>query len=207
MNTHPLDAATLAVTPVVVAPKYGALAPLAGNAQRYVVARDGLYLEVRRAWIHLCVPVGLAAAPTPYGTVQAHRTMLCGQIPRHLLDRFKGEAAQAVPNEHAAWITWGEKTGEWRYRKVGIKSVTPVRVVYDTPALEEGEWRVLDLHSHGRGAAGFSPTDDQDDHGAVKIAMVVGHCDRPEMSMAVRLCALGAFIDGKIDVKEPCHEA
>jgi PRTRC genetic system protein A len=193
--THPLDAALMAATPTVAAPKYGRMEPLEASGQRYVVARDGLYLEIRRGFVHMMVPVGHVASPTPYGAVTARVVLLCGRPPMELLQRFKREAARAAPFEHAAWLTWQEGTGQWRYREVHAKDVSASRVHYGTPALENGEWRVLDMHSHGCAPAYFSAQDNADDFGAVKLSLVLGNCDKGEMTRVMRICALGMFLD------------
>ena len=210
MSVPPLDAPTPAATPVVIAPAHGELQPIAGgNGQRYVVSRDGLYLEVRRPWIHIRVPVGGSAAhKTPYGQVEPRITLLCGKPPKAFMQRFLTEARAAVPLEHAAWITWHEKTGQWRYREVGNPKARSDRLHFDWPALEPGEWRVVDVHSHGQWPAGFSPEDDHDDRGAVSIALVVGNCDQPVASSARRICALGAFLgEPFFQLMEACDEA
>ena len=49
-----------------------------------------------------------------------------------------------------------------------------------------------DCHSHGRGKAFFSSTDDRDDQHDVKLALVLGHCHQTP-SVALRLCAKGRF--------------
>jgi PRTRC genetic system protein A len=62
------------------------------------------------------------------------------------------------------------------------------------PILAEGEHMVLDIHSHGRFPAGFSPVDDKDDRGENKVAFVVGNLDKETVTMDSRLCLEGLFL-------------
>lgn len=55
----------------------------------------------------------------------------------------------------------------------------------------------MDCHSHGRHPAYFSSTDNQDDRHDVKMALVIGNCDRSNPSVAARLCAKGLFEETK----------
>lgn len=195
MSIDPKDAAIQAVTPVVVAPRFGAMDPIGDNGQRYVVARDGLYLEIRRPFIHMTLPCSGVGAVTPYGEARARIQLLCGRVPRELLERFKVEAAMAAPDEHAAVLTWNQHTRAWRYGEVASSGVSSVSIDYRHPELDPGQWVVVDMHSHGCARAGFSGTDDKDDQGAVKISLVVGNCDVEPMSVEQRICALGMFLD------------
>lgn len=193
MGNH-LDQAILAVTPVVVAPKFGVLENIGTNAQRYIVGAEGLFLEVRRPWLHVVhrVAATSASAPTPYGAVRESTKILCGIPPAAMLERFMHECVEEAPDEHAAWITWHERTGQFRYRpNSGV--ATPDSITFQRPELEEGEWCVLDMHSHGNGHAFFSGQDDRDDFGEVKQALVLGRV-LANPSFIGRLCVLGNFI-------------
>lgn len=190
----PMDEAIQAVTPVVAAPKFGELSELGSNAQRYIVASDGLYLEVRRPWLHVVHQVALiqGAASTPYGQVSPQIDVLCGPPPAEMLAQFMRECAAASPNEHAAWITWSEKTGSFRYRSIS-GAASPAHITFQRPELEDAEWCVLDMHSHGEARARFSSVDDRDDAGEVKQALVLGNVVS-EPRFVGRLCVLGNFI-------------
>lgn len=202
---HPLDAAMQAVTPVIAAPKYGSLEPLAGSGQRYILGENELYLEFRRPWIHGCVPVTPVPGRTPYGPVHPGVKLLCGNPPRQLFDQFARAAASQAPDEHAAWITWSERTREFHYREVEVLERNSMAVRYRWPELAEGEWKVIDMHSHGAMPASFSEEDDADDHGAVKIALVLGNCDTEQMSQVRRLSVLGLFLGTQWIGKEVRH--
>jgi hypothetical protein len=64
------DVALQQSAPVVTVPRYGGFAPLAGNGHRFLVTGDGLWLEARRPWLYLRVPlVSQKSVPMPYGWV------------------------------------------------------------------------------------------------------------------------------------------
>jgi PRTRC genetic system protein A len=93
----------------------------------------------------------------------------CGRVPgEHLaavLDHFRA----ALPNEAAAFILWNEATAEFTVHFPQIDEATPTRLVYRSPACEPGWHVVCDMHSHGRGPAYFSATDDADDAHATRF--------------------------------------
>lgn len=189
----PRDHALQAVTPTVMAPRYGAFEALASNGHRFLAASDGLWLEVRRPWLYLRKRIAeQTMVAMPYG-VLTEEMQFAERIPRHLIEEFLKEAARRCPSECAAWITWNESTGRWRLRHLEEQSASAEHVDVIRPALPDGEHLVLDLHSHGRDSAFFSPRDDRDDHGEYKIAGVVGHVDTKPV-LLLRLCAGGLFI-------------
>lgn len=161
------------------------------------VGRDGVMLILRRPWLALDVLVSAPiAAYLPYGSVGDPRADLrCGYIPREYLLSVLDHFRAALPNEAAAFIYWNEKSGEFAVNFPVIEDATPSRLVYRTPILPPDWHMVCDIHSHGRGPAYFSATDDDDDAHATKIALVfgrLGQLDRPVM--ASRLCAGGMFL-------------
>ena len=209
----PLDARDLfqqSLTPVVVVPKFSELAPLTTPGHRYLVAEDGLWLEVRRAWLWARMPLQYAYAEDmvllPFGRLaephidfapplQAHYTFDGDDLSR-LQTLFLHDARQALPDEFAAWGVWDEKAGRLVYRPLVATEASPGGITFSRPRLEDHEHLAVDLHSHGALAAFFSATDDDDDRGEVKIAVVVGTLDQ-EPTFATRLCALGLFVDSE----------
>ncbi|MAC57628.1 MAG: PRTRC system protein A [Novosphingobium sp.] len=161
------------------------------------VGSDGAMLILRRPWLALDAPLAPPfAAHLPYGNIGDPKAELrCGRVPgEHLaavLDHFRA----ALPNEAAAFILWNEATAEFAVHFPQIDEATPTRLVYRPPACEPGWHVVCDMHSHGRGPAYFSATDDVDDAHATKISLVVGRLDHPAGPvMAARLCAGGMFL-------------
>ena len=95
----------------------------------------------------------------------------------------------------AAFILWNEASREFAVEFPDIDEATPTRLVYRMPRLPPDWHMVCDIHSHARGRAFFSATDDADDAHATKIAIVFGRLDHPDgPTMAARLCAGGMFL-------------
>jgi PRTRC genetic system protein A len=88
---------------------------------------------------------------------------------------------------------WDAITGLFRLVELEASSRGPGHLVYARPQLRDGEHCVVDCHSHGAGEAFFSRTDNDDDRHDVKLAFVLGNCDREATSTALRLCVKGLF--------------
>src|SRR5574337_1932179 len=79
-----LDATLQAACPCVMCPRYEPLTFLEGDSHRFLVASDGLYVEVRRPWIHAILKVVDSPIPLPYGqpprqfSINLHRSDLVG---------------------------------------------------------------------------------------------------------------------------------
>lgn len=187
-----LDRYIREMVPTVSAPVRTPLEPLPQHKHRIIVAKNGTFVEVRRAWLHAVVKLsshgGLAL---PFGEVQPSLT-LTEPLPGSLLEQFEEHARSRFPNETAAWIVYGKETG---YRLLLLDEIQASvgSVKFHRPELD-GEELVIDLHSHGQLPAFFSETDDADDYGEVKLAAVVGSLDQPKPTWALRLCLLGLFV-------------
>jgi PRTRC genetic system protein A len=191
---NPKDTILQELTPAVPVPRFEALPPdprLEGH--RFLVAQDGLWVEVQGAWLHARAPISASAIRLPFGEVVPVLELRCGSLPKALLGEFIARARQASPNETAAIITWREDSGEFRLVPVSLDA-GPAHVRYERPRLSAGEYLVADLHSHGALPAGFSKQDDVDDHGEIKIAVVIGRCDTESPQVAARLCLLGLYL-------------
>lgn len=161
------------------------------------IGRDGVMLILRRPWLELDVALTPPIpAYLPYGSVGRPRADLrCGLIPNWYLDQVIEHFRWALPNEAAAFIFWNDVTREFAVSFPTIEEATPSRLVYHIPNLSS-DWHVVcDIHSHGRGGAFFSATDDADDAHATKISLVFGRLDHSDGPvMASRLCAGGMFL-------------
>lgn len=223
LHDRPLDARDRfqqSLTPVVVVPRFSELAPLIIPGHRYLVAEDGLWLEVRRAWLWARMPLAQTwGTALPFGRVagpqelpeitagmevdarnftpplQAQYTFE-GEDLERLQTLFVHDARASLPDEFAAWGVWNEQTSRLEYRPLVATEASPGGITFSRPRLEDHEHLAVDLHSHGALAAFFSSTDDDDDRGEVKIAVVVGTLDQ-EPTFATRLCALGLFVDAE----------
>lgn len=191
---NPIDQALQSVTPTVMVPRHEKLEELSVPGHRILMAKNGVWLEVYRAWIYTRMPIAFdLPIAVPYGTVTAEKRMACGKIPKDLVAQFIVKAKVRYPNECAAWVVWNESTCGWKLLMLDEISVGPDHAHVNLPRLEDGEHLVLDLHSHGFHPAYFSSTDDEDDCGAVKIAGVIGNVDDEVVSTAFRLCVNGVF--------------
>lgn len=192
---NPRDMALQSLTPTVMVPRFEAHTPLASFGHRFLVTADGLWMEIKRAWLYVCLPVMLQdAVPMPYGTVTPVVEFAFGKVPKELLAEFVEMAKAALPNEAAAAVIWDEVTGNIRLQLLEAESASPVHITYQTAKLEAGEHLVMDLHSHGCARAEFSPKDNADDATAIRVAGVVGDLNKPAPTYAFRLCALGRVL-------------
>jgi PRTRC genetic system protein A len=191
------DAVLQAHTPAVIVPRYSALQIIPEPGHRYLVAHDGLWLELLRPWIHLRTRIASTHGEIslPYGKVAPVFTYAFapGEL-ENLQRRFVHDATAALPNEFAAWGVWDENAGRIEYRPLIADASSPGGIAFHRPRLEPHEHLAIDLHSHGTMDAFFSATDDADDAGEVKLSAVVGTLDK-EPTFASRLCVLGLFID------------
>ncbi len=190
------DVANQFVMPTVMVPSYSELEELDTPGNRLLMASNGVWLEVCRAWLYVREQVALPPRiPVPYGLVRKELRFGFGKLPTAMVTQFIEVARIRSPNECAAWVVWNQRTNEWKLLMLEERSVGPAHVEVDRPTLGEDEHMVLDLHSHGLLDAFFSGTDNYDDgRGEVKIAGVIGNLDQPEVTASFRLCANGVFV-------------
>jgi len=170
----PRDAVLLAQTPAVMMPRFGTLPPVAVGARRYVIARDGLFVQARTTGLDLTLCMQRFDYPLPYGPLKESVSLTGGLIPADLLRRFMDAAVEHAPIEKAAVVEWDVARNEYVLRYChGEASAS--HISYDIGDINESQL-VVDLHSHGHGAAFFSPTDDASDRHGVYFAMVLGRC-------------------------------
>ncbi len=203
---YELDSKLWDSAPTVAVPKFAEFQELQEVGHRFLATAEGLFVEVRRPWLHLIQPVAPLNGQTvrpPYGTVKPTVKLVFDRLGAtfQLVRNFIKAASEAAPNEHAAWVIWDSATGDLRYRDLSITNASPGAISYERPALAQHESLVLDLHSHGHEAAFFSLTDNEDDAGEVKISCVVGNlADGKTPSIQFRLCALGMFLPLNVPV-------
>lgn len=195
MNLNAIDAALQAVTPTVMVPGYEPLCPMVDSGHRFLAARDGLWIEVRRPWLRAVLPVAQQeSVPMPYGWLKPLVELSCGRVPGSVAAAFVADALRTPDTEIAGGALWHEATGAWRYVRFEAIESSGAHIKYQRPRLAEGEHLVLDMHSHGRHSAFFSPTDNIDDRGDVKLALVLGRVGETNGSeIVMRLCSMGVF--------------
>lgn len=196
MNLDPRDAILQTVCPTVMVPRFTQLDPLQGPGHRFLAAADGLWLEVRRKWLHLVYQLcGQTDVRMPYGEVQQSVEFAFGRVSEDLIQRFLYDAQLAHPDECGAWLIFNELTEMLEYRKLHTLSGGHAHLEVERPPLLPHEHLAVDLHSHGGDIpAFFSPEDDKDDLGEVKLSIVFGNVTSQEISVETRLCVLGLFI-------------
>ncbi|MBB2984202.1 PRTRC genetic system protein A [Paraburkholderia tropica] len=191
---NPVDIALQGSFPSMMVPTRESVAPMSASGERLLIASNGVFLEISRAWVRLVRRLSSFdwRTPVPYGEAAEHTDLLCGTVPAGLVAQFAELARAALPNEVGAWIVWDSATGEFRLVTLPSLSHGPGHLHYERPVLRASECLIVDCHSHGHTRAYFSPTDDRDDQHDVKFALVLGNCDRTP-SVALRLCAKGRF--------------
>ena len=194
--------------PTVMVPRNEPVAEMQAAGERLLIAENGVFIEIRRAWLSLIRQVAQFAIRTaiPYGRVAPSTRLLCDTVPAELVGRFAEMARNAFPNETGAWIVWSPSTRVFRLAPVDIVTHDGGSLKYAPPALLGDEVLVVDCHSHGRHPAYFSSTDNDDDRHDVKMALVIGDCDRSTPSIAARLCAKGIFEETE-RVPQAWHDA
>lgn len=197
----PTALAVLAAVPCFPVPPTGrspALDELRASRSGHGVAvgRDGVMLILRRPWLELNAP--LHPKPDislPYGSIGDQRANLtCGLVPAEHYDRILEHLREALPNEAAAFVLWNEHSRDFDVVFPEIEDASSSRLVYRPPVFGRGWHVVCDIHSHGRGGAFFSATDNEDDAHSTKISVVFGRLDRPTPSAVARICAAGMFL-------------
>ena len=188
----PVDLALINATPVLVAPIRGKL-PLPELGQmRFVVSKQYVQLEARTQVLEIRLPIARFDSPLPYGELENGIRLVNGPIPERLLEEAALRSKQAFPDEWAGLVVWPESRSGYELYEPEFLSKSGAHITYSN-SLPPGLELVLDLHSHGRFGAYFSPEDDRSDLGGIYLSGVFGHCDRKSMSSAWRACAHGRF--------------
>lgn len=193
-----LDQALLAAAPVAAVPRHAPFHPLQESGHRFLLAADGLHIEVRRPWLHFIHRLAEnTSVAIPYGAIEKKCQLDFGTIGSALpqMKEFAAKAKADAPIEAAASLLWDHAARVWRiaYPEV-IGEASASRIQYSQVEVGENESLALDLHSHGYLDAFFSDTDNEDDRGAVKISAVFGNLDTDKPTVAFRLCVLGLYI-------------
>lgn len=182
---HPTDAVLFAATPLVPAPRFGSISPVAQGQKRLLGAQRGLYIEARTYAWDVCVPV--AAVPMPYGDVRSRIRCTAGPIPRHFLLAFIAQAQAHSEREIAAAIVLNPD-GAFELIWPKVEAFSSGHIRYSDTDIDDDRL-VVDLHSHARSRAYFSHQDDESDlsRRGPYLAMVVGRCGDADVEIASRL--------------------
>lgn len=193
-----MDATIQGMFPTVIMPREGTLEPATKNGTRYVVAGDGLWREVMLPWVTVMHKIANSDLVLPYGAAEEAVVIKCGPIPSDLRSKFVQDAKAAMPNEMAAAVIWNSNDHSWRYEMRENTTASTAHVDYREVHLGDGEFLVLDLHSHGTFSAFFSQEDDRDDKGSMKFSGVIGNLNSGNMTSVLRLNMLGKTWDANL---------
>ncbi|MCD9026825.1 PRTRC system protein A [Luteimonas sp. BDR2-5] len=186
------DLALQASCPLLAVPRFGALPPME-NGQRILVAANGVFAQFKLDWLdciqRLAPP---AALPLPYGEVEERLRFAFGRLPIHLIEQFVDEGRKRLPDEAAGALVYSRASGALRLVMHAPVSASPGHITYGVPTLAADDTLAVDLHTHGRLPAFWSPTDDCDDTG-IKVAGVFGDLHRPQPTAAFRLVLNGLY--------------
>jgi PRTRC genetic system protein A len=157
-----------------------------GLAYDYVLAGDGLYLVTQNPYLDVRVPVAAASVrglPPIYPSFE----LKTGRLPQALWDHIVTIArAWAVRGHEVMLIVTYEKGGGYRL-VVPRQATSPTNVIY-----RPRERAVLEIHSHHRFPAHFSPTDDADEQ-HLCLYGVIGRLDGERSEVVLRVGAYGYF--------------
>jgi len=205
-----LDEIIQAEFPTMMVPKHEEISPLRVGKTRLLMARDGLYIEAVQHWGRLVRRLWSAPRPLPYAEVEEIDTFkdaLQAVFRSEIMDTIVEEAARCAERgrEWIGWVLYDHESGKFFYRPLDFDS-TRTSVDYRKGKLG-GASVAVDIHSHGRIEAGFSPIDDHDDAGGVRISVVLGSFREEKgewkFDYAVRYCVQGFFLPmGTRDTQE-----
>ena len=195
MHVDPRDAALLAACPCLTMPRFGAL-PEMPMGQRIVVARNGIFVQVRLPWLNCIVRIASlpSAPPLPYGEATERIEFAFGVIPVALLCEFIEHGRAGLPCEVAGGLIYRSSTNTLRLQVYEAIEAGPGGIQYRLPELAGDELIAVDLHTHGRLGAFWSRTDDADDQGT-KVSGVFGNLHLAEPTAKFRLVINGHFKD------------
>jgi PRTRC genetic system protein A len=157
-----------------------------------LLARNGLFVQMKTPWLDCTTRVAEVGMHLPYGVggrghhvrLRRHSLGIAGAVHRR--------RAQAMPNEAAGALIYDARSGALRLAMHEAIEVGPGHVRYRIEELAADELVAIDLHSHGRLGAFWSGEDDRDDQG-VRVCGVFGNLDRERPTARFRLALNGLF--------------
>lgn len=191
---HNLDTVLQRECPMVMVPLYGDLEPLATNGHRFLAAKNGFFVDIRRPWMTMRMKFAETGGfHFPYGEIKPFmRFNFSGKGLTRVLHQFIAHARENALIETAAWLTYNPQNKSFVLSNLDFLEQGPASVQYLRPSSFSDALPVVDCHSHAGFAAHFSATDDQDDKDDdLKIAFVVGSLNEEQPTIAMRLVGLG----------------
>lgn len=176
-------------------PMFGEFVALEENKRRYLLTRNGMFLEYKSDWAYCLTEVARFEGThfAPFGEVTPSMRF---ENPGQLVSLIKGFAADNLDNpiEAGVIVAFDKVTRQYALLEVKVNSATTFSLDYEAPALGANQVFVGDIHTHGFGGAGFSSVDNKDDKDAYKLAITLGNLNAESITMVSRLCLGGMFV-------------
>lgn len=187
-----LDKALASATPVHPVASDGRLPVVRQGGHCYLLGRDGLFVMGQGCGFCAIIRLCHLERETPFGSVKEGLFFSESRVPKALV-RAAGERAIADnPIEWAGAIVL--KENGYALTSVGVDSASAGHITYRRDSYDDHAL-VVDMHSHGNGAAYFSATDDKCDAEGVYIAVVFGRCEgRTTQEVLARVTINGHFM-------------
>jgi PRTRC genetic system protein A len=187
--------------PTIMVPQHEELPPCPVRKVRFLMGKQGLYLETVMPFGHLIRQLWESPRTLPYGDVEevdTFQTALQDIFHAGLFLQAQKDAALYARNgkEWIGHVFYDQAHDGYVYAMPAFSS-DAISVEYD--ARKHGLSLAVDIHSHGTLPTGFSSDDDKDDKGGVRIAIVLGDFQEtgggPMFEYACRYVVEGMFFD------------
>lgn len=188
------DQVALAVTPTLMKPIKGDISwELNEGAYRYIMAKDGLYIEGKSALLHASFKISdLGGRSMPYGEHKPFCNFTHGLPAARIYHEIIENCVNSKEQEYACNIRYGNASYFIDEPATISRSAGHISYVSD----KDVNNLLVDVHSHGFGKAYFSGTDDKSDEHGIYIAMVLGRCGSlSTIEAATRIVIHGHFCD------------
>lgn len=179
------------VTYTIQPGKAGAvLPPYDALAYQYILAANGVFLRAETHFWNALMPLAVCQV-RGLQPLRPHFQLNVPRLPAALLNDVLADARRASVSQGRSKLNealyWFHHTGEQIRVSRPRQQATPTQVRHAGAAPADV---VLELHSHGSIPAFWSPTDNQDEQGALMYG-VIGRLDSDRPEIRLRLGAYG----------------
>jgi len=145
----------------------------------YIMAGNGVFVYAKRSGLEALIPVAACAMTGLPGLTPWMR--IAQRVPARLLENALRFCQQVFPSEALIWFN---RTDTWSMHIPDQQVTNASAVPCDRHDLA-GTRALIDLHSHARLSAFFSPTDDRDETGFRLYAVIGNLHGEPTITMRV----------------------
>lgn len=190
------DIALFEHAPLFIQPIYGELPNLEVGKKRFVMGKDGLYLQAQNHALYVCMLVQKNRYTMPYGNLGEDVIFRKGLINAQLKNQIFNRSVEFSPKEYACLVQYIPELDNYALIEPEIFNNTNYHIKYDN-TLHDPDKVLVDIHTHGANSkAYFSKTDDLDDISGIHISVVLGNCQSLEtITSKTRICIYGMFFD------------